>query len=94
LKPQGWQYDDLEVDLVRLADGSILVLDEDEFERARHSAPYPQEIIKAALCSRDEVRRMLERPEEPFHSHGWRYLEKAIATGNAFPSEQRRPTGH
>jgi hypothetical protein len=82
LKPEGWQYDDLEIDLVRLADGSILVLDEDEFEQARRSAPYSQEIVTAALRARDDVHRMLEQGDEPFRSHGWRHLETAGGTGS------------
>lgn len=92
LSAEGWRYDDLEIDLVRLADGSILVLDEDEFEQARYSAPYPPEVVEAALRARHEVHTMLEGADEPFHSHGWRHLETA-ATGNAIPDAQRRPTG-
>lgn len=76
----GWHYDDLEIDLVRLPDGSILVLDEDEFEDACRRVPFPQEVVTAACSARDEVHRMLKHDTEPFHSHGWRRLELAAQT--------------
>lgn len=77
LDPDGWRYDDLEIDLVRLADGSVLVLDEDEFEAARRSVPYPPEIVAAALRARNEVQQMLHQDMEPFGSCGWKRLEAA-----------------
>jgi len=77
----GWRYDDLEIDLVGRSDGSVLVLDEDEFEEARHAVPYPQEVVAAALYARDEVHQMLDRGAEPFRSCGWRHLETAVAGG-------------
>ncbi|MGI8868139.1 MAG: DUF402 domain-containing protein [Mycobacteriales bacterium] len=81
LADDGWHYDDLEIDLVRLSDGSILVLDEDEFEDACHSVPYPQEVATAARRTRDEMHLMLENDAEPFQSHGWKRLEIAIEGG-------------
>jgi protein associated with RNAse G/E len=54
------------------------VVDEDEFEEACRTVPYPPEIAAAALRSRDEVRDMLEQHAEPFHSVGWAYLNASL----------------
>ncbi|HVX44391.1 MAG TPA: DUF402 domain-containing protein [Mycobacteriales bacterium] len=81
LDSAGWRYDDLEIDLARLPDGSVLVLDEDEFDDARRAVPYPPEITIAALRARDEVRQMLQVGVEPFRSHRWNQLEAAVSAG-------------
>lgn len=79
LDVEGWRYDDLEIDLVRQADGSVLILDEDEFDAARRTVPYPPVIAAGALVARDEVHRMLTEPCEPFRSVGWQRLDSARA---------------
>lgn len=81
LDTDGWRYDDLEIDLVLQADGSVLILDEDEFDAARQNVPYPPDIATAALRARDEVDRMLRERCEPFRSCGWQHLDRARGEG-------------
>lgn len=79
LGTDGWAYDDLEIDLVAAPGQPVLVLDEEEFEEARHRIPYPTHITEAALRARDSVRVMLEQRLEPFGSVGWKHLDDAVS---------------
>ncbi len=49
---------DLDIDVRCYLDGSLKVLDEDEFEQNRVEMGYPSEIVEHALAARDEVLRL------------------------------------
>lgn len=71
--PDGWSYTDLELDLVRRKDGTVLVVDEDEFERAG----LPESVGTAARAAAVELRVRLGDEKEPVVGAGWAWLEGA-----------------
>jgi hypothetical protein len=74
LGPDGITAADLDLDVVRLWDGSVRVLDEDEFEEHRIRYGYPPEVIERALAAtRDLVTRVSNR-DEPFGAVGDAWL--------------------
>ena len=60
------QWVDLDIDLRQYMDGSIVVLDEDEFEVNRRAMPYPDDIVDHALAARDEMLQLAETGVFPF----------------------------
>ena len=76
----GWRYDDLEIDVYRNAAGQVGVVDEDEFEQARTSVPYPEDVIQAALAARDELVRLMTEGMDPFGSLGAGRLAELVET--------------
>jgi hypothetical protein len=72
-----WPYDDLEIDVWDDEAGFRGVVDEDEFEQARLSVPFPASTTKSALASRDEVIPFMTAGTEPFGSVGWEQLRSA-----------------
>lgn len=81
-----WSYVDLEVDLVLRADGTVLVVDEDEFvELATHkSLPWP-----VAEAVTDETTRMQSDlgDEPPVVAAGWSWLDRSTRLGLADPPD-------
>ncbi|MGI8879316.1 MAG: DUF402 domain-containing protein [Jatrophihabitans sp.] len=78
----GWDGDvvtmvDLDLDVVRHWDGSIEVLDEDEFAEHQVRYGYPPEIVELARQSCAEVAAALRGGAEPFGSVGEAWLAKA-----------------
>jgi predicted RNA-binding protein associated with RNAse of E/G family len=57
---------DLDLDVVRLLDGSVKTIDEDEFADHQIRYDYPQELVDAARRAANETTRMLEEGVEPF----------------------------
>jgi hypothetical protein len=57
---------DLDLDVVRLRDGSVRVLDEDEFAAHQVRYRYPAEVIERAQGSCDDLVRRITAGEEPF----------------------------
>lgn len=57
---------DLDLDVVRLRDGSVRVLDEDEFADHQVRYRYPAEVIERAQASCDGLVRQISAGEEPF----------------------------
>jgi hypothetical protein len=64
---------DLDLDVVRTWDGSVQVLDEDEFADHRVRFAYPQELVDGAREATAEVVTMLTDRVEPFGraAEGW-----------------------
>jgi len=54
------------------------VVDEDEFEQARLTVPFPASIAVSALASRDEVVALMTAGKEPFGALGWEQLRSAL----------------
>jgi uncharacterized protein len=57
---------DLDLDVVRLRDGSVRVLDEDEFADHQVRYRYPAEVVDRARASCDDLVRRITAGEEPF----------------------------
>jgi uncharacterized protein len=65
---------DLDLDVVRNLDGSVELLDTDEFEDHQIRFRYPRELIDGAQRAADEVTAMLQRRAEPFGVAAERWL--------------------
>ena len=70
LDAAGWSYTDLELDLVRRKDGTVLLVDEDEFERAA----FPPTVAAAARRTASELQARLADATEPVVAAGWQWL--------------------
>ena len=57
---------DLDIDIQCYPDGSLEVLDEDEFEQHRVELGYPDEVVEGALAARDEALRLAQERVFPF----------------------------
>nr|WP_237556428.1 DUF402 domain-containing protein [Streptomyces sp. SID5464] len=75
LDAAGWSYVDLELDLARLADGTVLLVDEDEFEQAITEYRLPSEVITAARAEAASLRGRLADAAEPVVAAGWQWLQ-------------------
>jgi predicted RNA-binding protein associated with RNAse of E/G family len=71
---------DLDLDVIRLWDGSVAVLDEDEFAEHQVRYGYPPEVIAAARATCDELSARLTAGVQPFETEARRRLE-SWATG-------------
>ena len=60
------QWVDLDSDIHCHLDGSLRVLDEDEFEGNRVEMGYTSEVVERALAARDEVLRLGKNGSFPF----------------------------
>ncbi|HEX2417075.1 MAG TPA: DUF402 domain-containing protein [Micromonosporaceae bacterium] len=72
-----WQSDevtmvDLDLDVRRRRDGTVEVLDEDEFAVHQERYGYPDEVVSSALAATEWLRRALSGPTEPF-AGGYRH---------------------
>ena len=73
---------DLDLDVVRLRDGSVYVDDEDEFAEHTVTYGYPREVVRLAEASRDRVHTAVVAGEPPFdgsHERWQRALEELTA---------------
>ncbi|MEU4409088.1 DUF402 domain-containing protein [Streptosporangium sp. NPDC023963] len=73
----GWSSIDLELDLARFADGTVLLVDEEEFERTVAECMVPQAVITAARAAASDLRTRLATATEPVIPAGWEWLERA-----------------
>lgn len=74
---------DLDLDVVQLADGTLFVDDEDEFEEHQVRYGYPADVISAAQASCDAVVAAIVAREEPWASIGHRWSMVAADVGLA-----------
>jgi hypothetical protein len=70
---------DLELDILRSADGSVHVRDQDEFERVRVAYAMPNAIAAQAEAACQRIRRLVEQGAEPFGSVGRGWLAHFLA---------------
>jgi hypothetical protein len=75
LSEGGWSYVDLELDLARLADGTVMVVDEDEFAHAVAEGVIPEGDAVAARGTAAELQGRLADPSEPVVAAGWAWLD-------------------
>lgn len=64
--PDRFEAIDIDLDVVRLVDGSIEVLDEDEFEDHRVSLGYPAWLVDQARATTADVAVSIEQGRPPF----------------------------
>lgn len=62
---------DLDLDVVRNRDGSVIRLDEDEFDANRVAFGYPDELVELARTAMESVVGAVAAPDDPFAA-GWR----------------------
>jgi protein associated with RNAse G/E len=83
--PPTWHGDtvtqiDLDLDVVRKIDGTVEVLDEDEFATHRELFGYPNHLVEAATDATARAKRLLENHSEPFD----RAPQHWLVTGQSF----------
>ena len=71
----GWSYIDLELDPVRHEDGSVEILDRDEFDVACRSGWIESEHAEIAHATALAMEVALRNREEPWGDEGWRRLD-------------------
>lgn len=77
--PVRWEGDvleevDLELDILRNADGRVYVRDQDKFEQMRVTGSMPDEIVTQAVATCEQIRDLVEHDVEPFGSVGQKWL--------------------
>jgi hypothetical protein len=72
---------DLDLDVVRLRDGSVRLLDEDEFEEHQRLYRYPADVIAQARATADDLMAMVAARREPFGEVGDSWLAKFTNAG-------------
>lgn len=82
--PAQWDGDrvmmiDLDLDVARFRDGSVAVLDEDEFAEHQQTLGYPPELVDRARTTTAAVFLGVERREPPFDATGADWLRRAAA---------------
>lgn len=65
---------DLDLDVVRTAEGVVFVDDEDEFAEHREAFGYPRDVVALAERSRDDVLAAVTAGTEPFGAHAERWF--------------------
>jgi len=71
---------DLDLDVIRLLDGSVVIDDEDEFAEHQVRYGYPQDIINLAQRSCDDVAAGVRAGVEPWASDGHRWVAVGART--------------
>jgi hypothetical protein len=71
---------DLDLDVVRFSDGTVEVLDEDEFAEHQVRYGYPPEVVARARATTDDLVAALTAGVEPFGAVGLERLAAFIAT--------------
>lgn len=79
---------DLELDILRSADGSVRVRDREEFDRVREAWAMPGEIAVRAEETCARVRALVESGAEPFGSVGRAWLSRFLAEAGTPRAQQ------
>jgi uncharacterized protein len=69
---------DLDLDVVRLSDGSVRVLDEDEFAEHQVRYGYPAEVVAQARATTADLVARLTAGDEPFGAVGASWLARFL----------------
>jgi hypothetical protein len=65
---------DLELDVLRFADGSVRVRDQEAFDQVREAWAMPDEIAARAQATCEQIRTLVEQGAEPFGAIGRAWL--------------------
>ena len=84
-----WSYVDLEVDLVLRHDGTVLVVDEDEFDQAVRDYSIPDEIVRSVTAQTSRLVTLLGQPSSPIVSAGWSRLADSPPVPDQSPLSAR-----
>lgn len=68
-------YVDLDLDVIRLLDGTVEIIDEDEFEENRVVYDYPDELAVGAREAAERAVRLVTEQAEPFVAAADRWFE-------------------
>jgi predicted RNA-binding protein associated with RNAse of E/G family len=74
---------DLELDVLRSADGAVRVHDRDEIDRVRAAHAMPADVAAQAEETCERVREPVERGAEPFGDVGRTWLARFLAEAAA-----------
>ena len=82
ITPAAWNHRrvtmiDLDLDVVRLADGRVVTADEDEFAAHQRAYSYPQAVIDKTRRVTDALQRRVSAGEEPFNEVGATRMHQA-----------------
>lgn len=69
---------DIDLDVVRWADGGVEILDEDEFAQHQIEFEYPERLVDTARATTAKMAIAVEARHEPFGAVGARWLERAV----------------
>jgi hypothetical protein len=72
---------DLDLDVIRTRDGSLMLDDEDEFDEHRVTLGYPAEVVARARLTAADLMAAAADCREPFGSAGARWLQVQRAPG-------------
>lgn len=70
----GFTMVDLDLDVIRHWDGTVEVVDEDEFEEHSVKYGYPPDVISSARSAADELAALIRSGTEPFRSDYRKWL--------------------
>ena len=73
---------DLELDILRSANGEVWMRDQDKFEHVRTTWNMPNDIAGQAQATFEHVRLMVEQAVEPFGSVGYSWLSRFLSDSN------------
>lgn len=80
--PAAWRGDrvtmvDLDLDIIRLADSTVIIDDEDEFAAHQVAYRYPPAVVDRARATADALHRNIQNGQEPFVSVGAARMRQA-----------------
>ncbi|MDJ0953137.1 MAG: DUF402 domain-containing protein [Acidimicrobiia bacterium] len=70
---------DVDLDIMRAADGRVAIEDEDEFEQHQVEMDYPQRLIDTARATTARIALAVESRHEPFGAVGESWMAKAVS---------------
>jgi len=79
--PDRYEAIDLDLDVVRLIDGTIMILDEDEFDEHRLALDYPDWLIDQARATTAAVAVAIELGTAPFNGAHLPWFERLARAG-------------
>lgn len=79
--PDRYEAIDVDLDVVRLVDGTILVLDEDEFDEHRVALEYPEWVVDQARAATAAVAVAIESGTAPFDGAHLPWFERLAQAG-------------
>jgi hypothetical protein len=84
IMPPVWDEDrvtmiDLDLDIERSREGTVTIVDEDEFAEHQIQLDYPKHLIDGARVAADDIARQVAEKREPFVATGARWMDLALS---------------